>query len=108
MDWKDVEDFINRLSEEIPKDTKGVYGIPRGGLCIAVMLSYKLNIPLLQAPCKDCVVIDDIADTGETLYHYKKKGYYIATMYYHKQSKIVPDFWFKEKTNKWIVFPWEV
>lgn len=108
MDWKEVEYFIEKLSEELPKNITGVYGIPRGGLCLAVMLSHKLNIPLLAAPCKDCVVIDDIADTGETLYHYAEKGYCIATMYYHKQSKIVPDFWYKEKTDKWIVFPWEV
>ena len=108
MDWKEVEYFIEQLAKELPKNITGVYGIPRGGLCLAVMLSHKLNIPLLAAPSKNCVVIDDIADTGETLYHYRGKGYYIATMYYHKQSKVVPDFWYKEKTNEWIVFPWEV
>ena len=108
MEWKEVEYFVEQLAKELPKNITGVYGIPRGGLCLAVMLSHKLNIPLLAAPSKNCVVIDDIADTGETLYHYRGKGYYIATMYYHKQSKVVPDFWYKEKTNEWIVFPWEV
>lgn len=108
MDWKEVEYFVEQLAKELPKNITGVYGIPRGGLCLAVMLSHKLNIPLLAAPSKNCVVIDDIADTGETLYHYRGKGYYIATMYYHKQSRVVPDFWYKEKTNEWIVFPWEV
>lgn len=105
--WEEVEEFIEQLSKELPDNISGVYGIPRGGLCLAVMLSHKINKPLLQAPHKDCIVIDDIADTGETLIHYKSKNYYIATMYYHKQSKVVPDFWYKEKTDKWITFPWE-
>lgn len=103
----DVDEYIDELSFKLPKNVTGVYGVPRGGLVLAVMLSYKCNIPLLQAPCEGCVVIDDIADTGTTLEHYKEKGYYIATMFYHKQSKVVPDFWKHEKQNEWIIFPWE-
>ena len=106
--WKEVEDFIKNLSERLPKKISGVYGIPRGGLCMAVMLSHYANIPVLQAPCKNCIVIDDIADTGLTLLHCKEKGYFIATMYYHKQSKVVPNYYEKEKKDQWIVFPWEI
>lgn len=105
--WLDVDEYIDELSFKLPKNVTGVYGVPRGGLVLAVMLSYKCNIPLLQAPCEGCVVIDDIADTGTTLEHYKEKGYYIATMFYHKQSKVVPDYWKHEKQEEWIIFPWE-
>lgn len=103
--WQEVEEYIQGLP--IPQNVTGVYGIPKGGLVLAVMVAYYYNIPLLQAPCKDCIVIDDIADTGKTLVHYKEKGYYITTMYYHKQSVVIPDYWLKEKKNEWIVFPWE-
>lgn len=105
--WSDVDSYIDELSSKIPEDATGVYGVPRGGLVLAVMLSYKCDISLLQAPCEGCVVIDDIADTGTTLEHYKEKGYYITTMFYHKQSKVVPDFWKHEKQEEWIIFPWE-
>ncbi len=104
-----VYDFINK-TEDAFKDKKftGVYGIPRGGMVLAILYSHKTGIPLLLAPHKDCLIIDDIADTGETLLHYSKKGYTIATMYYHQQSKVKPDYYYEEKGDKWIVYPWEI
>lgn len=108
--WSNIDNYINSLVNVIKdKSFTGVYGIPRGGLIFAVILSHKLNIPLLMAPCDNCIIIDDIADTGQTLKHFKEnKSYYIATMFYHKQSIVVPDFWYREKTDNWIVYPWEV
>lgn len=108
VDWIEVEQFIRQLAKEIPTNTSGVFGIGRGGLCLATMLSYYTKLPLLASPCENCVVIDDIADTGETLLHYKSKGYYIATMFYHEQSKVVPNFWYRIKENSWIEYPWEM
>lgn len=105
--WSDVDKYVDDLTFQIPDNATGVYGIPRGGLVLAVIISHRCNLPLLQAPCEGCVVVDDIADTGKTLEHYKEKGYYITTMFYHKQSKIVPDFWKHEKQKEWIIFPWE-
>jgi hypoxanthine phosphoribosyltransferase len=107
--WDDVQKYIEVLAHKLDSmHLSGVYGIPRGGCVLAVMLSYKLGIPLLMAPLKNCVVIDDIADTGKTLLHYKEKNdYYITTMFYHKQSLVVPDFWYAEKKDNWIIYPWE-
>lgn len=106
--WEEVDNYVNALVDKLlSRHISGVYGIPKGGLCIAVMLSYKLGIPLLLAPCEDCIVVDDIADTGITLKHYASKGYYISTMYYHRQSEVIPNFWIEEKTDEWISFPWE-
>ena len=108
VSWTDVQGFIEQLSKKIPTNTSGVYGIPRGALCLAVMLSHRADIPLLLSPCPNCVVIDDIADSGNTLLHYKEKGYYIATMHYFEESKVVPDFWYQKKfKNDWIIYPWE-
>ena len=109
VSWEMVQQYIDTLAEKLsPWKVTGVYGIPRGGCVLAVMLSYKLNIPLLVAPCENCVVIDDIADTGRTLLHYNEnKSYYITTMYFHNQSLIEPDFWYLEKRDKWVVYPWE-
>lgn len=105
--WEQVEDFIDKLAQSLDPNITGIYGIPRGGLIFAVMLSHKINKPLLAAPCKGCLVIDDIADTGKTLQHYDDEGYYIATMFYHRQSLVVPDYYMHKKEDKWIVYPWE-
>ena len=114
VDWEQVETFLDEISvisDLYNLNFTGVYGLPRGGLLLAVMISHRLNIPLLLAPCKNCLIVDDIADTGISLEHYdidkNEKQYYITTMYYHRQSKVVPDFYVYEKTDNWIKFPWE-
>lgn len=114
--WEMVENFIGYLVDTY-KDLNitGVYGLPRGGLIFAVMLSHRLDIPMLGAPVKGCLIVDDICDTGESLLHYAKNSssfdkplYHIATMYYKKNDLgIVPDVYSYNKGNKWIVFPWE-
>lgn len=108
VSWKEVEFFVDNVCRKY-KDMNltGVYGLPRGGLIFAVMISHKLHIPMLMAPVKNCLVIDDISDTGESLIHYKNSDYLIATMFYKKGSLVIPDYWEFEKNDKWIVYPWE-
>ena len=116
IDWNKLEEYVQTLADKITKYEKpvsGVYGLPRGGLVPAVMLSHKLNAPLLLAPCKGCIVVDDIADTGVTLQHFADSGYRIAVIWYKPCSKIVPNYYAVKSTRKtfggaWIVFPWEV
>lgn len=113
--WKEIENYIDKVIEDLNNKgikPSGVYGIPRGGLIFAVLLSYKMDIPLLNAPFNGCVVIDDIADSGRTLLHYTKNDtqfnkYYITTMYYHNRSLVQPDFYLYEKKDKRIVYPYE-
>ena len=51
LKWKDFDSCINVVSNKYrDKSLKGVYGIPRGGLCIAVAISHALEIPLLNKP----------------------------------------------------------
>lgn len=111
MTWADVETFITFLADSLKnyKNISGVYGIPRGGSVLATMLSHKMDIPVLQAPAKDCVVLDDISDTGLTLKHYADCGYVTATMHCKKRTQVIPTVWWKEASdNEWIVYPWEV
>lgn len=114
-------DDINKYIDDVVKyfksinvKPKGVYGIPRGGLVFAVLLSYRMDIPMLLAPCEGCVVIDDIADTGRTLAHFTENEtqfnkYYITTMFYNSNAcEVKVDFYEREKMGDWIVFPYEV
>lgn len=114
--WKDVEQYLDDLANltAATYTFTGVYGLPRGGLVFAVMLSHRLSIPLLSAPTDGCLIVDDICDSGESLIHYVKnssgndtKNYYISTMYYKQGAIVTPNFYYKEKDDKWIVFPWE-
>lgn len=106
--WSDVDEFITLLSSHMNmKLFTGVYGPARGGLIFAVIISNKFNLPFLGAPQIGCLCVDDICDTGDTALAWRNKGYTIATMFYKKGSKVVPDYWMMEKEDKWIVFPWE-
>ncbi len=114
--WDEVEQFITDVAKRYEfAGLTGVYGIPRGGMCLAARLSYKMDIPLLAAPFKGCLIVDDISDTGETLIHYARntsgggvsKGYHIVTMYYRNGSLVEPEYYKYTKEEKWIVFPWE-
>ncbi|MDR2099634.1 MAG: phosphoribosyltransferase [Campylobacteraceae bacterium] len=71
------------------------------------------NIPDLSH-AKNILVLDDIADSGETLLEIKKrleKTYpnakvKTATLLYKETSVIKPDF-FAKKTTEWIEFLWD-
>lgn len=112
--YSDYEALLHKLLIKLRNDIrmkyiKNVYGIPRGGLPIAVHLSHFLNLKFLTNPFdkfhEETLIVDDIAHTGITL---KKYGslYLTATLFYKSESEVKPDFYIEE-TEKWIVFPWE-
>ena len=78
MDWSDYEAGIETLAWKLKqhqfmyKDMLlgGIYGIPRGGLVAAVLLSHITGIPLHLEPWHNSLILDDIADTGLTLSPY--------------------------------------
>jgi len=103
---KDVTEMVRRL-RKTRKRFDGVWGPPRGGLPLAVMLSHALEIPfLLKSQSRRTLIVDDIADTGKSLRPFFGKNF-IVTVFYHHQSLTVPDIWMREKRKKWIIFPWE-
>lgn len=93
---------------------KNIYGIPRGGLILAVKLSHLLNLPIVldkKDINKKTLIVDDIIDGGDTierLFSFLGRGkkITIASIFYNHSSKIKPDFFVREKI-KWVIFPWE-
>ena len=68
LTWADFDEAVATLAPMIYRPTaKHLYGVPRGGLCLAVALSHATGIPLAIEPGPNCVIVDDIADTGTTL-----------------------------------------
>jgi uncharacterized protein len=117
ISWDLIDDCVTEIAfhlKDTGKDFTGVFGIPRGGSLLAVMLSHKLDLPYIEnidSVNKDVIIIDDIADTGETLKKYKshpvsEKSYYV-TIHEHEQSIVKPEYSVINKGDKWIVYPWE-
>ena len=138
----EIYDYLAEIAERIKKagikiDT--IVGISRGGLVPARFLSDFLLIPdieivsagfylgpkkriekpIIYTPLsrdvenKTVLLVDDVADTGETLMvvknHILEKGakkVYVAVIYKKPWNKAEIDFYSRE-TDAWIIFPWE-
>lgn len=114
--WEEVNRYIDTVAAYYKNaELSGVYGLPRGGLVFATMISHKLNIPMLLAPHTNCLIVDDVADSGESLIHYcynssgkAAHNYHISTMFAKSQSSVIPELVFTTVTDDtWLVFPWE-
>ncbi len=136
----DYETFVKDLcdlAESIPQKFDAIVAVARGGMTIAHMLgefwdirkvfvinavgyedTKKLgrveifNIPDLEG-CEKILVVDDIADSGETLLKvmqklkslYPEKTFKTATLFFKPDAKFEPDFKVK-KADGWIDFFW--
>ena len=101
---KSVEHIYNKCKFI---EFSGIYGVPRGGLCLAVALSHKLKIKLISKPMKNALIVDDIYETGITLNTFKNIE---GAMFFVLFSKIKPMWWNTvhiSRKSEWIVFPWE-
>ena len=106
--WSEFDKSVEQIVKKCKfLEFSGIYGIPRGGLCLAVALSHKLKINLISEPIKNSLIVDDVYETGITLNALKDiEGAKFFVLF----SKIKPIWWNtvqKNKKNQWIVFPWE-
>jgi len=108
LDWIEFDKCIYSIYKQCKnKNFVGVYGFPRGGLCLAVALSHSLGLPLLDEPKNNSLIVDDIYDTGHTL---EKIKHIKGSEAYVWVSKKNPTWWNSYKyinNDKWIIFPWE-
>ena len=106
--WDEFDKSVEHIANKCKfLEFSGIYGVPRGGLCLAVALSHKLKINLISEPIKNSLIVDDIYETGITLKAFK---HIEGAMFFVLFSKVSPTWWnsvqISEK-NEWIVFPWE-
>ena len=106
--WSEFDKSVNYIANQCKKmKLTGIYGVPRGGLCLAVALSHKLNLQLLEKPLKNSLIVDDVYETGITLGNFKNiEGVNLFVLI----SKKKPIWWKSVSLSlkeEWIVFPWE-
>ena len=112
LSWKDVEDLIDILHSNIIESNfkfDKIYGISRGGLIPAVLLSHKMGVPLTNyAYTKNTLIVDDICDSGKTLTEMLAPNLTAVLHYKPHTSNITPDFYAnKFGSDDWVVYPWE-
>ncbi len=107
----DIEILANKINKD--KYTS-LYGVPRGGIVVALALSKVLGIPLSERPFGfgkeennlSCLVVDDLIDSGETRLRYPDHDF--AVLHLKEEAKSLPTYYAsKEKQGEWIEYFWE-
>ena len=88
LDGKKSQELVDNLCYHIKtnpiQNIKYVHGLKRGGLIPAVLISHTLDLEYIDTPQHyepmDCLIVDDICDSGETL---KKCGVEYTTAVLH-------------------------
>lgn len=111
--WLDFQYDARKIADAVVASTveiSCIYGIPRGGLVLAVYLSHALKKPLvidddggLLPP--HALVVDDNDVTGSALAPYKK--HHSAVLVHNPHCPFVPTF-IGRVAEGWPRFPWEV
>lgn len=107
LTWQDCELKARRMAEEMNRqwniDHFVLYGIPRGGIPVALLLQKSLNALGRMADITHIaeeanVFVDDIVDSGKTKQKYKEKfgDILFVSMIESNEQK------------NWYVFPWEI
>lgn len=115
LSWGEIEELVDLLCSQIIKSgvqIEYVFGLQRGGLIPAVMISHKLGIPMTQNPkTSNLLVIDDICDSGETFCEFfleYPKAKFACLHFKPHTSHFNPNFSAnKFFSDDWIVYPWE-
>jgi len=117
--WEWVDQQINSIGEKLEGLDKPQFitGVPRGGLIPAVLMSHRFDIPYIGLEAaktlpgdlkKKVLVVDDIADSGNTLEQIKRHNFITATLARRYNSSYSPQCVGVEiKDDHWLVFPWE-
>ena len=109
LSWTQFDQAVAVLAERyatIPMT--GIYGVPRGGLCLAVALSHALQQPLLSDPVADALIVDDVYETGRTLQALQTR---CPNARFAVWVSKCPPLWWQAAVvtehSEWLLFPWE-
>ena len=108
LTWDDFDAAVATLAPMIYRPTaKHLYGVHRGGLCLAVALSHATGIPLATEPGPNCVIVDDIADTGTTLRQFDGAQKLVWVFRPRSLVNVRAALRLPLDDDQWVLFPWE-
>ena len=108
-DVKVLADLIRKVTEKSGKHFRCIYGVPQGGIPLALELSRELGLPLVSSPSgsgDSCLVVDDIVDSGTTRNKYKEHSFAAI----HRKPHAILEgetVFFLHETSDWIIYWWE-
>lgn len=112
--WDEFNRDIKRTVKWLQnKNITSIYGIPKGGLIVAVTLANHLPklkyIHNLANIDENTLIVDDLSDTGDTLLKIPNIGKYTTlTLFCKEKTKYQPTKWFNTiEEDEWLVLPWE-
>jgi hypoxanthine phosphoribosyltransferase len=108
--WTDFDLAVAKLLARIDRKAEWIYGVPRGGLALAVALSHAMDIPLIMQPTNGMILVDDIADSGKTIRYFRDRfAISQVVTWFHRIGCPEPVDYAAETIDigLWVVFPWE-
>jgi len=105
--WEELAVEADRIADEWRGKVKDVYGIPTGGVPLALMVAQRLGVPIAAEWTlgNATLVVDDLIDTGKTMDKYKGSGYIDAA--FRKPWSPVRYAPKAKQHDEWLWFPWE-
>jgi hypothetical protein len=100
LSWIDIDVAVESMVMTTLRSSfiQYVYGVPRGGIPIAIMVAQKTGYDMLETLVgtdpKHVWVVDEIIDSGATRKKFEDKGYLFTAA-------------FIKSGTQWIEFPWE-
>lgn len=109
LTWADLITETHNLADRhrATVDTyTGLYGIPRGGIPVALLLAPILGLPIVDDIQPGTLIVDDLADSGRTATRHHTPDTVFDALYRKPQTPttIAPA---ATTTTDWLVFPWE-
>lgn len=126
VSWDDVVIRSRRIADWIEEnvgDNVAIYGIPRGGMIVAITVMHQFEAKglrarfavaldhLMPSELHKLVVIDEICDSGDT-FKVIKQLYPMArtaTLCHRHRAKFKADYHaYEVMDDRWLLFPWEI
>lgn len=108
----DFNKDVTRLAAKIRRSNKsysGIYGIPRGGIPVAMALSQKLKLPVVShIDDESILIVDDLVDSGMTFKRFSRFGNDYACLHYknHTPKECMPTY-VLDCMDRWVDYWWE-
>lgn len=105
--WQELAIEADRIAETWRGKVSAVYGIPTGGVPLALLVAERLAVPVANEwhIGEATLVVDDLIDTGRTMSKYQGSSYIDAAfrkpyspVRFAPKARVVDD---------WLWFPWE-